>query len=145
MSRGAASRGRGHGHGLNALVPHQAASVEEAGVDIGAFEPRIPFKDSLRRVARSEHAEHVLYRETTAAYYRFATKDLRIDLDAAQELVFTVHDERLYSLEARFLVPPAPKGRQKIAQGKRSGALGLRAPPAFSALKGRHVGAVVVP
>ena len=63
--------------GLDPLVAGQPPSIDQAGLDVFAFEPRIAGENGLQRIAGRQHAEDVLHRQTVAADDRLSAKDPR--------------------------------------------------------------------
>ncbi len=70
------------------LVGGDAASVNEAGLDVFALEAGIGSKHVFGGVTRREHSEHVHDGQTAAAIDRFAPENLRVHSDALQYFLF---------------------------------------------------------
>ena len=85
-SRGAPSCGGGGRSGSHALMRDESPGVLDAGEHVFALHPRVALEDGVHVVARREHPQHVLDRESVAANDRLAAEDGGVDRDAVEEV-----------------------------------------------------------
>jgi hypothetical protein len=64
-------------HGLHALMGDEAARVDQAGLDVFALEPWIPFEDGVRRIPRRQHPEDMFDGEPPSPHDRLPPEDAR--------------------------------------------------------------------
>ena len=67
---------------------YEATSINQASLDILHFQPGITGPDGFRGITRRKHPEHVFDGQPPSANDRFAAKDIRIDGNPPQQLIF---------------------------------------------------------
>ena len=77
---------QGRGEDVDPFVTGQACRVEQTGLNVFDFEPRVALQEGCGIIAGSKHVEHVFDGETTTANDRLAAKDLWIEGDTFEQL-----------------------------------------------------------
>ena len=81
---------------LNPLVTYDLPGVEQTGLYVLGFQPRVPGQQCLYRIACSKHAKDVFHRQTAPTDDGFAAEHCRIDGNPRQkQFLFNLDPPRL--------------------------------------------------